>query len=386
MMADDAWVVVVAAGRGSRFGKPYNKVFHQIDGRSILRMSLDALDSAQVFAGAILVLNGDDMDIYRSLVEREGECPLVKGIAEGGETRSDSVANGLKCLPDSARIVAIHDAARPYVPASVTRACVESARTYGSGVPATPLSDTVKQIDERGVAIRTLDRDTLRAVQTPQAFDLQALKEAYRTVRDSAATDDATLYERKYGGVRLIVLPECRDNIKITVERDIPCGTPDLRIGTGYDAHRLAAGVPLTLCGVHVPYCRGLKGYSDADVPVHALMDALLGAAALGDIGRRFPCDDSRYEGIRSMYLLNEVVAMLDERGYRVVNADITIVAQRPKLSPFFPEMVGNIARALRVSDSCVNVKATTTEGMGFEGQEEGISAQAVALLRGGAS
>jgi len=377
----EAWAVVVAAGRGERFGRGYNKVFHEIDGRSILSRSIDALAVSGMFAGIVLVLSENDLTRYRELAVREGASPLVRAIVTGGATRRESVWNGLSAVPASAEIVAIHDAARPYVAPAIVRACVESARLHGSGVPAIPVVDTIKQIDAEGRAIVTLDRNALRAVQTPQAFNFTNLLEAYRSIPD-AATDDAALYEQKYGCVHLVTLPECRDNIKITTERDLPGAMLNFRVGTGYDAHRLVEGRKLILCGVDVPFERGLLGHSDADVAVHALMDALLGAMALGDIGRHFPDTDPAYAGASSINLLGHIKRLMDEHGYVVTNADVTIVAQRPKLSPYLSEMVQNIAHALCVCETQINVKATTTEGMGFEGEGLGISAQAAALIR----
>jgi 2-C-methyl-D-erythritol 4-phosphate cytidylyltransferase/2-C-methyl-D-erythritol 2,4-cyclodiphosphate synthase len=296
------------------------------------------------------------------------------------------VYNGLLALPAETRLVAIHDAARPFVSPAVIGATLESARRFGSGVISTPVVDTIKQIQPDG-RVRSLARDTLRAVQTPQSFDYKKILSAHRQAREDglAVTDDAMLFEHYYGDVRLVTAEGAEENRKLTTKSDFDAlserVTPRTRIGHGYDAHRLAEGRRLVLCGVEIPNDRGLDGHSDADVAVHALMDALLGALGLGDIGRHFPDSDPRYKGISSMKLLEDVMQKVHGLGWRVGNADVTIVAQRPKLSPWMEQMRENLAAGLGVDVDRVNVKATTTERMGFEGEGVGISAQAVALL-----
>ena len=320
---------------------------------------------------------------YEALVEREGRPALVRSIAMGGATRQESVYSGLRLVPETAEIVAIHDAARPFVAPTVIHAAIESAARHGSGVPGSPVTDTIKLLDEEGRAVDTPPRERLCAVQTPQTFRRTEIVEAHeRALREGyQSTDDAALYEKYIGKVRVVMLPECADNIKVTTMRDVSARECPFRTGTGYDAHRMVEGRKLVLCGVEIPCDKGLLGHSDADVAVHALMDALLGALGLGDIGRHFPDSDPQYKGISSMKLLDIVMKRVRERGYAVVNADVTIVAQRPKLLPYMEAMRDNLARGLGVSNDCVNVKATTTERMGFEGEETGISAQAVALL-----
>ena len=223
--------------------------------------------------------------------------------------------------------------------------------------------------------VTTPDRSTLRAVQTPQTFDAQKLIAAHERARAEAlaVTDDAMLFEHYYGDLRLVTVEGAERNKKLTTKEDFDAlnrpSAPAMRVGQGYDAHRLAEGRRLILCGVEVPHDRGLDGHSDADVAVHALMDALLGALALGDIGRHFPDSDPAYKGISSMKLLEHVMGLLRQRGWRVGNADVTIVAQKPKLAAYIPQMRENLADALGIPAEGVNVKATTTERMGFEGR-----------------
>lgn len=375
------WAVVVAGGRGARAGLGRNKVFFAWKGRSVLSRCLDALERSGALDGAVLVLGAEDFEQYDALCAREGASPLVKRVVAGGDCRRRSVRSGLAALPEEVEIVAVHDAARPFVSPEAVRETVQSARKWGSGVISTPVTDTIKRVGPDG-AVETLDRAQLRAVQTPQTFDCAKLKAAHERAEAEGfdATDDAALFEHYYGSVRLVTAPGAEANIKLTNPADFEkLSRPAMRIGSGYDAHRLAEDRKLILCGVNVPHTRGLDGHSDADVAVHALMDALLGALGEGDIGRHFPDSDPAYKGISSMLLLERVMKIVREHGYGVANADVTIVAQKPKLAAYIPAMRENLARAL--GTDAVNVKATTTERMGFEGEELGISAQAVALL-----
>ncbi|MBQ2958036.1 MAG: 2-C-methyl-D-erythritol 2,4-cyclodiphosphate synthase [Clostridia bacterium] len=385
MNSNQVWAIVVAAGRGERFGKPYNKVFHLIDGQSILTRCLTNLSSSNAFDGIILVISEQDEAPYAELTAREGVCPLVRSVVYGGATRQESVMNGLRALPESVRYVAVHDAARPFTAHSVIHALVNAAAEYGAAIPGTPMTDTVKIMDREVFSVETPDRSTLCAVQTPQIFNREKLLQAHSMALNAGvpATDDASLYERFIGRVKVVMTPECADNIKVTTQQDIrrPGHFIIPRAGHGYDAHRLTEGRDLILCGVKIPYEKGLLGHSDADVAVHALMDAMLGAAAMGDIGRHFPDSDPQYRGISSIKLLNHVVALLETNGLAAANADVTIVAQRPKLKNYMDEMKNNICEALSLPEDRVNIKATTTEGMGFEGEGLGISAQAVVML-----
>ncbi|MBQ9039048.1 MAG: 2-C-methyl-D-erythritol 2,4-cyclodiphosphate synthase [Clostridia bacterium] len=380
------WAVIVAAGRGLRAGLGVNKVFYTAGGRTVLGRCLDAIQRSGCFDGAVVVLSKEDNARFAELQRTEGPFDVVKGTAPGGETRRDSVCNGLLALPEDTEVVAIHDAARPFVSKNIIDATLDSARAHGSGVISTRVVDTVKQIGADGRVI-SLDRSALRAVQTPQSFDYRRILKAHMQAREDRldVTDDAMLFEHYYGDVRLVTTDDAGENVKLTTRQDFEMlektRMPDFRVGQGYDAHRLAQGRRLVLCGVQIEHDRGLDGHSDADVAVHALMDALLGALGLGDIGKHFPDSDPRYKGADSMKLLDTVMAMVTERGYRVGNADVTIVAQRPKLAGYMAQMRTNIAGGLGVDEDRVNVKATTTERMGFEGEELGISAQATVLI-----
>ena len=376
-----AWAVLVAAGRGTRAGLDTNKVFYPLEGRSPLSRSLDAIAQTGLYEGIVLVLSKDDFLAYRALTAREGACSLVKSVVAGGKTRQESAFAGLKVVPESVEWVSIHDAARPFAGEALFRATLDAARETGSGVISTDVTDTVKRVEE-GRAVETLARERLRAVQTPQSFRRAEILRAHMAALADgfAGTDDASLYEREFGSATLVTADGARENVKLTHRGDFLRG--DIRMGTGYDVHRLVEGRPLVLCGVTIPWEKGLLGHSDADVALHALMDAMLGALGEGDIGRHFPDSGEQYRGIASTELLRRVVELAREKGYRLGNCDVTVVAQAPKLAPYIEEMRTNVARVLGVDISRVNIKATTTERLGFEGEGLGISAQAVAVMR----
>lgn len=380
------WAILLAAGKGERAQLGRNKVFFEFDGRSVLSRCLDAFERSHRFDGIVLVIAKRDQELYDELCKREGACTLVKKVVYGGNSRRESVYSGLTALPEDTQIVAIHDAARPFVTDAIIDVTIESAKEYGSGVISTPVTDTIKQIMADG-SIYTPDRSCLRAVQTPQTFDYNRIIAAHRMAQadNLSVTDDAMLFEHYYGTVKLVTAEGAQENQKLTIKADFEAlgdnHAPAIRIGQGYDAHRLKEGRKLVLCGVEIPHSKGLDGHSDADVAVHALMDAMLGALAVGDIGRLFPDNDMQFKDISSMLLLKRVMERIDAMEYKVGNVDVTIVAQKPKLMPYMPEMRKNLANALKIPQDCVNVKATTTERMGFEGEETGISAQAVALM-----
>lgn len=384
-MSAVCWAVMVAAGQGSRMGLNYNKAFVPLMGRPMLMRTLDALEQSGLYAGVEIVIGPGDRQRLRELLDAEGRGDVM--LVDGGETRQASVLNGLSALPEDCEFVAVHDAARPFVTREVLERTLKSAMEFGSGVACTPINDTVKRVDAQGRLMGTLDRSLMRAVQTPQVFRLETLRQAHEWARARGidATDDSALVELSGHDVRLVESRDGALNVKLTTPDDLEYAGRALmsgvRTGLGYDAHRLASGRALVLCGVEIPFELGLMGHSDADVATHALIDALLGASGLGDIGRLFPDTDMRYKDISSLELLREVMRRLRARSYAVVNCDMTIVAQRPKLAPYMDEMRRTLARELGVAAECVNVKGKTTEGMGFEGEGRGMSAQCVATL-----
>lgn len=379
------YAVVVAAGRGVRMGAAVNKVLLPLCGEPVIRHAVRAFCEADEIDGVVVVASADETEQMRAAL-----CGLEKvcAIVPGGSTRQESVKNGLDALPKEARIALVHDGARPLISRELIARCIRQTEDCGSAVVCAPVTDTVK-VEKDGCVVRTLDRSQLRAVQTPQCFFAGELKAAYEAAaRDGVSvTDDASVMEHAGHSVHLLESSEV--NFKLTTPEDLRRAEDIIgerkfmqrlpRTGFGYDVHKLVSGRRLILCGKEIPWEKGLDGHSDADVAVHALMDALLGAACLGDIGRLYPDNDPAFEGADSMKLLADVLRRVKDAGYAVVHADVTIVAQKPKLMPYMDEMRRNLENAMPGAQ--VNVKATTTERLGFEGRGEGISAQAVATI-----
>ena len=379
------YAVVVAAGRGVRMGAAVNKVLLPLCGEPVIRHAVRAFCEADEIDGVVVVASADETERMRAAL-----CGLEKvcAIVPGGSTRQESVKNGLDALPKEAHIALVHDGARPLISRELIARCIRQTEDCGSAVVCTPVTDTVK-VEKDGCVVRTLDRSQLRAVQTPQCFFAGELKAAYEAAaRDGVSvTDDASVMEHAGHSVHLLESSEV--NFKLTTPEDLRRAEDIIgerkfmqrlpRTGFGYDVHKLVSGRRLILCGKEIPWEKGLDGHSDADVAVHALMDALLGAACLGDIGRLYPDNDPAFEGADSMKLLADVLRRVKDAGYAVVHADVTIVAQKPKLMPYMDEMRRNLENAM--AGAHVNVKATTTERLGFEGRGEGISAQAVATI-----
>ncbi len=377
------YAIILAGGTGSRMGADRNKVLLELQGKPVIRRSVEAFEG--LVSGAVLVSREEDVPAMRTAVQGV-QLPLT--IVSGGDTRQASVWNGLCALPAECTHVLIHDGARCMVDAETIRRCMASVEECGTGVAAIPSIDTIKQVDSTEIVTATPERSSLRAVQTPQGFTVDLIRSAHAAAQAEGflGTDDASLVERMGHPVRLTLGD--RRNIKLTTPEDmkmaesfLPHRYPALRVGQGYDVHRLVEGRDLILCGVTIPHTLGLLGHSDADVALHALMDAMLGAMALGDIGKHFPDTDERYRGISSMTLLQHVTALLADHGARVTNCDVTIVAQKPKLLPYIPQMRQNVADTLGLPLDRVNVKATTTERLAFEGREEGISSQAIVMV-----
>lgn len=377
--------IILGGGSGQRMGAKCNKVLLPIAGKSMIVRSVEAF--VPLVEQAVVVSREEDMPVMASELAQNGlDVPMVSG----GATRQESVWRGLQALSGQCGGVLVHDGARCLVTADVIQRCMVSVEKCGTGVAAVPVTDTIKTVSDANIALDTPNRASLRAVQTPQGFKVDLLRRAHEQAQRDGflGTDDASLVERL--GVPVQLTEGSRRNIKLTTPEDLLMAEaffaeqalPALRVGQGYDVHRLVEGRPLILCGVSIPHTLGLLGHSDADVALHALMDAMLGAMALGDIGKHFPDTDEAYRGISSMLLLRHVVALLKAHHARVTNCDVTIVAQKPKLLPYIPQMRQNVADALELPLARVNIKATTTEKLGFEGEEKGISAQAVCMVQ----
>ena len=366
--------IVVAAGASRRMG--FDKLsFRLPDGRTVLETSCAALSSHPAVTQLVLVCGGN-----RAACEAiAAHCDKPCAVVQGGETRADSVRNGLAAA--EGELVAIHDAARPFVSEAVITAALTAAAAVGAAAPAVPVKDTIKIADKSGNVESTPDRSALYAVQTPQCFRKDLYEQALAAVsgeKASLVTDDCSLFE--LAGLPVTLTAGDYANYKITTKEDLQ-KEKTMRIGHGYDVHRLVEDRKLILGGVEVPYEKGLLGHSDADVLLHAVMDAVLGAAALGDIGQHFPDTDPAYKGADSLALTRAVAKILAQHGYKVGNIDATLICQRPKLAPYIPAMRQNIAGAFGVPVESVSVKATTEEHLGFTGEGLGISAHAVALI-----
>ena len=398
MTMDKLTVIVAAAGAGKRLGLGKNKAFAEVGGLPLLVQCLRMVNDTGMAHKTIVAVGADEVAMTEALLKDYHEyfAGLQTTVVAGGAERTDSVKNAL-ALAGSEGWIAVHDGARPFAGTEVFERTLQAAQQTGAAIAAVPVKNTIKVVDADGFVVNTPQRSSLMAVQTPQIFKAQLLQCAYSddNLKGAAVTDDASLVERL--GVKVAVALGSYENIKITTPEDLLLAEkicadrgmtmmqnlkmPQFRVGSGYDVHRLTQNRKLILCGVEVPYELGLDGHSDADVAVHALMDALLGAAALGDIGKHFPDTDDRFKGADSMKLLEHVLTLLKERCWRVNNADVTIIAQKPKLAGYIPAMRDNLAKAMGLEADAVNVKATTTEKLGFTGRGEGIAAEAVVSL-----
>ncbi len=370
------YAVILCGGSGTRMGAAENKTLLPIGGTPALIRSLTAFQG--LVQGVVLVVRAGEEARFRAVLAAYHQS--VYALTPGGADRQESALCGLRALPKDAEYALIHDGARPFVSREVIARVLESTLARGSGVAAVAARDTIKRAQTDGRVLETPDRASLYQVQTPQGFRVSALLAAHAGAA-ARYTDDAALMEA--AGYPVYLTPGDYRNIKLTSPEDLRMANNLLfpRVGHGCDAHRLVPGRELWLGGAKIPYEKGLLGHSDADAALHALMDALLGAAGLPNIGQLFPDSAEEYRGVSSLKLLREVGRRLTEAGFSLGNCDVTIIAQAPKLSPYLAEMRRQTAAALGVSEGQVSYKATTTEGMGFEGAGEGISAHAVALL-----
>lgn len=391
------WFVVPAAGSGRRMGGVTKKQFLSLGGVPVLLRTVRALSSWRGCLGIVVVAPADELERTAELL---ASLRRLSAVVAGGRERQDSVRLGLEALerlgamPDD--LVLVHDGVRPFPPLDRFEALCSAARPDGA-LLAVPCRDTLKR-ETDGVSAGTVDRSGLWQAQTPQAFPVRLLREALERARNDGrlGTDEASLVEAL--GRRPRLVEGDPRNMKVTTPEDLTLAegasgapSPALHVGHGYDVHRLVAGRKLVLGGVEIPHDLGLLGHSDADVLAHAVADACLGAGGLGDLGRHFPDSDPAWAGASSLRLLELVAERLTGEGYRILRVDATLVAQKPKIAPFVPAMEENLSRALAPAlppgersealPRVVTVKATTTEGLGFEGRMEGMSAHAVALL-----
>jgi 2-C-methyl-D-erythritol 4-phosphate cytidylyltransferase / 2-C-methyl-D-erythritol 2,4-cyclodiphosphate synthase len=387
-MTPSAAVIIPAAGFGTRMNLDHPKQFHLLAGVPILVRTVNAFKEIDYIKRIVVVVPAAMIDRTQALLAGSGFKAPELTIVAGGRRRQDSVKAGFDALDDTTEIVLVHDGARPLVSREIIGRCYQAVLAAGAAIAAVPVKDTLKKADHNGHVIGTVDRATLWQAQTPQAAKRTLLDQAFRTNGDADVTDESSLLEQ--AGIPVIMVEGAESNIKITRPEDLIVAekilgrrpVPALRIGHGYDAHRFAENRALVLGGVTVPHSHGLAGHSDADVLTHALCDAILGALGAGDIGKHFPDSDGAFAGISSITLLDQVIGLAEAQGYVVVNADVTLVCQTPRLAPFLGEMKEILGRSCRVAPEVINIKATTTEGMGFTGRKEGIGCHAVVLLQ----
>ncbi|HEX4570098.1 MAG TPA: bifunctional 2-C-methyl-D-erythritol 4-phosphate cytidylyltransferase/2-C-methyl-D-erythritol 2,4-cyclodiphosphate synthase [Dongiaceae bacterium] len=373
--------LIVAAGRGYRLGGALPKQYLPLAGRPVLRYSLETFARHPAIDAVRVVIHRDDLELY----ERAAHGLDLLSPVEGGATRQDSVRLGLESLGEvkPARVL-IHDAARPFADAGLIQRMVDALAATPGAIPALPVADTIKRGVE-GLIVETVDRHALWRAQTPQAFRYSEILAAHRSAAGQELTDDAAVAEA--AGLAVGLVQGAEENFKVTTEADLSraerllAPAADIRCGNGYDVHRFGPGSQVMLCGIAVPHDQGLEGHSDADVGLHALTDAILGAIGAGDIGQHFPPSDPRWRGADSSRFLAHAASLLAERGGRLLSLDVTLICERPKVGPHRAAMVARIAEILGLEPSRVSVKATTTEGLGFTGRREGIAAQATATV-----
>jgi len=389
--------LVVAAGRGSRAGEGIPKQYRFLGNRVVLSHTLSALHVCAPKAIIQVVIHADDQDLYEECLKNltPQARALVQPAVFGGATRQESVRLGLEALanrtpPD---VVLIHDAARPFVDPAIVERAVVSAQTYGAAAPGVALTDTVKQVNDQLMVVATPDRHCLRAVQTPQAFQFLLILEAHRKAADGHReyTDDAMIAEFAGHSVHLflgdtknfkLTTPEDFDRAMDIIKQHNYADLPDIRTGQGYDVHAFEPGDRVWLGGVEIAHVFKLAGHSDADVLMHAITDALLGAIAEGDIGAHFPPSDPRWKGAESKIFLKHACQRVRERGGMIAHLDATIICEAPKIGPHRDRIRHSLAALMALDVDRVAIKATTTEGLGFTGRKEGIAALAIATIR----
>ncbi len=384
-------VIIVAAGRGHRFGGEMPKQYLEVRGQSLVRHAVQAFLDHPSIDTVLPVIHPDDAEILASALDGLAYLAPVAG----GAARQDSVRNGLEALALNAPdYVLVHDAARPMVDHALIDRVLETLQDTSGVIPGVRVVDTLKRADDAGNITDTVSREGLWRAQTPQGFKFAELLAAHRAVIGQELTDDAAVMEASSHGIKVVQGDE--NNIKVTTPDDLArmeeimsddskdaktTRAPSFRIGSGYDVHKLGPGDHVTLCGIEIANERALIGHSDADVALHAVTDAIFGAIADGDIGSHFPPTDPKWRGASSDQFLAYACERMRERGFDLSNIDLTIICENPKIGPHRDAMRARLAEITQIDVSCVSVKATTTERLGFTGREEGIAAEAVTLV-----
>ena len=385
-MRAHAGVVIPAAGSGTRMGATVPKQFLHLAGKPLLVHSVEAFLQCDFVTQVVVAVSENWWANTTQLLAEQFPGNSKIKVVVGGQRRQDSVRNGLEALDDSIVSVLVHDGARPLISAGLIERCYRAILEHGAAIVAVPVKDTLKKANADHKVAATVDRSMLWQAQTPQGARRDLLATAYELNQEADVTDESTLLEKAGIAVHLVTGEE--SNVKITTNEDLVLAesimtrrTSSIRIGHGFDAHRFSDDRALILGGVEIAHHQGLAGHSDADVVCHSLSDAILGAIGSGDIGSHFPDTDPAYEGISSLILLDKVMEHCALKAMKLVNADITIVCQAPRLAPHLAAMKTHLARHCLVAPENINIKATTTEKMGYIGRKEGISCHAVVLV-----
>ncbi len=364
-------LILACAGKGVRAGFDKNKLLVAKDGITILEQTLNAFINSKMIDQIIVATSSDDFEFVKGLVKDNAQVVL------GGATRTQSIKNALSKVDGD--IVLVHDGARPFVSNKVISDCIETAKKFGSAIPVIPTRNTILKRDGDFVKVY-LGKNELSSVQTPQGFNTAQIKKAYDLAGDTSFNDDGEVYLKYVGDLRVFEGDE--SNVKLTYKQDFSfVDESKYRFGVGFDCHKLVENRKLILGGITIPHHKGLLGHSDADVLTHAIMDAILSALSLRDIGYHFSDKDPQYKDADSIMLLGRVLEMIREKGYKVQSISATIMAEKPKLLNHIPAITEKLANQLAIDESCVGIGATTLEGLGFVGREEGICTHATATL-----
>lgn len=381
MQVKKASAVIVAAGSGTRMGT--DKMLSNLCGKSVIERTVQVFSECDFIDETVVVSSGKNLEVFAELFEKFDNVKIVLG----GKSRGESVVNGIKAA--GGEYVLVHDGARPLITKEIIKNVLKDAEIYGAAACAKPCKESIKSVGGDGFIKDTVERKSVMLMQTPQCFKREELISAYKNA-DMTETDDCQVAEKM--GISIKITEGSYENIKLTTVEDMltaasilnkqVAGEGKMRIGTGFDSHRLTENRKLIIGGVEIPFEKGLLGHSDADVLLHAIIDALLGSMALGDIGSHFPDSDDKYKGISSLVLLEKTAELVEKNGYKIQNIDSTIIIQQPKMAPYIDKMRENIANALKIDVSKVSVKAKTNEKMGFTGMGEGVEARASVLIK----
>jgi 2-C-methyl-D-erythritol 4-phosphate cytidylyltransferase / 2-C-methyl-D-erythritol 2,4-cyclodiphosphate synthase len=382
-MMGTVYALVVAAGRGSRFGGDQPKQYQPLGGQTVLHHAVRALARHPRVAGVQVAIHPAD----RNLFDRAAAGLKVLPPVAGGATRQDSVRFGLEALATHRpQHVLIHDGARPFPSVALIDRVINGLDRGSAAIPCLPVQDTIKSVED-GVIRMTVDRSNLWRAQTPQGFHFDAILAAHRACAGSELTDDSAIAEAAM--LMPVLVAGDENNLKVTTVEDLAAAARqlaarlgDVRSGLGFDVHAFGPGDKAMICGIEIPHGAGLVGHSDADVGLHSLTDAVLGAIGAGDIGQHFPPSDPQWRGVSSDRFLRHAADLVGARGGAVTHVDVTIICERPKIGPYRSAMIERVAAILGIATDRVSVKATTTDRLGFTGRGEGIAAQAVATVR----